>query len=83
MFHCDETVNYFGKSIYIQNFHRQWNSPLKALSKMAGSKALNSAAIYCLSIRPLDSEFEGAAFFVQGGDEAADLGGVQVFVLPA
>jgi hypothetical protein len=29
------------------------------------------------------SEIEGAAFFVQGGDEAADLGGVQVFVLPA
>jgi hypothetical protein len=28
-------------------------------------------------------EFEGAAFFVQGGDEAADLGGVQGFVLPA
>lgn len=31
----------------------------------------------------LNSEGEGAAFFVQGGDEAADLGGVQVFVLPA
>jgi hypothetical protein len=29
------------------------------------------------------SEIEGAAFFVQGGDEAADSGGVQVFVLPA
>jgi hypothetical protein len=31
----------------------------------------------------LDSEGEGAAFFIQGGDYAADLGGVQDFVLPA